>query len=354
MRSPLRLMMTLLLVLVAGACANGDQTRVTITIPRGSAFREAADSLAAHGVVEYPRLFGFYAARKKLDRNIRYGTYVIRRGASWTEVLLALKSGQGIVNRVTIPEGWPLWDIIPKLAKELELSPESLEVAVRDTLLLQRVGAPLGTETLEGYLFPDTYIFPGGSTAGQVVELMVNRFEQVWKGDWNDRLKARKMTRHQLVTLASIVEKEVRRGDERPLVAAVYTNRLRIRMPLQADPTVQYAQKKRPGRVFYSDLKVSSPYNTYRRVGLPPGPIASPGAASLEAALFPADVKYLYFVARPDGRHEFRKTYSEHLEAIRMVRQMAREDSIARLQREAAAADSVRAAGADSAATPQP
>ena len=354
MRKRLGTLVLAALLLVAGGCANRDQTRVTITIPQGATFREAADSLAAYGVVDFPRLFGFYAARRKLDRNIRYGTYVIRRGANWDEVLNSLRSGQGIVNRVTIPEGWPLWDIIPKLAKELELPEESLEVAVRDTLLLQRVGAPLGTETLEGYLFPDTYIFPGGSTARQAVDLMVHRFEQVWKADWNERLQERKMTRHQLVTLASIVEKEVRREEERPVVAAVYTNRLRIRMPLQADPTVQYAQKKRPGRVFYRDLKVTSPYNTYRRVGLPPGPIASPGAASLEAALFPADVPYLYFVARPDGRHEFRRTYREHLAAIQMVKQLAREDSIARVRREAAAADSARTAGTAGADTAGP
>ena len=117
------------------------------------------------------------------------------------------------MNRVTIPEGWPLWEIVPELAKKLEIPAESLEAAVRDTVLLQRVQAPLGTETLEGYLFPDTYDVPGATTARQAVTLMVNRFEQMWKPDWNARLKERKMSRHQVVTLASIVEKEVRRGE---------------------------------------------------------------------------------------------------------------------------------------------
>ncbi len=345
---------TILLLLLAApavpvlldAVGNRDQTRVTITIPRGSLFREAADSLSAHGIVEHPKLFGKYASQRGLDRDIRYGTYLIRRGASWNEVLEALKEGKGIMNRVTIPEGWPLWEIVPELAKKLEIPAESLEAAVRDTVLLQRVQAPLGTETLEGYLFPDTYDFPGATTARQAVTLMVNRFEQMWKPDWNARLKELKMSRHQVVTLASIVEKEVRRGEERPLVAAVYSNRLRIRMPLQADPTVQYAQKKRPGRVLYRDLRVDSPYNTYRRVGLPPGPIASPGSASIEAALFPADVPYKYFVARGDGRHEFRTTYREHLAAIQMVRSGARRDSLDRARRAAAEVDSaLRAVG---------
>jgi len=343
------LLLALVLLLPAAGCGSGDQTRVRITIRPGSPFREAADSLAAKGVVEHPRLFGFYAARRGLDRNIRYGTYLIRRGADWNEVLTALQQGRGIVTRVTIPEGWPLWEIIPTLSTALEVPVESLEVAVRDTLQLQRVGAPLGTETLEGYVFPDTYDFPGGSTARQAIDLMVNRFEQIWKADWNARLTELKMSRHQLLTLASIVEKEVRRDSERPLVAAVYSNRLRIRMPLQADPTVQYAQKKRPGRVLYRDLKVDSPYNTYRRVGLPPGPIASPGAASIEASLFPADVPYRFFVAHPDGHHEFRTTYGEHLAAIEMVRAVARSDSVARLakvRREQAELDSaMRAVG---------
>ena len=321
-----------LVPLLLDGLGNRDRTQVRLTIRRGSSFREAADSLEAHAIVHHPRVFGWYATRRGLDRNIRYGTYLIRRGASWNEVLTALQEGQGIVNRVTIPEGWPLWEILPKLSSELLIPAESLEVAVRDTLLLQRVGAPLGTETLEGYLFPDTYDFPGAVTARQAVELMVNRFEAVWKPDWNARLTELKMTRHQILTLASIVEKEVRRGEERPIVAAVYSNRLRIRMPLQADPTVQYAQRKRPGRVLYRDLKVESPYNTYRRVGLPPGPIASPGLASIEASLFPAKVPYRFFVARPDGRHEFRTTYGEHLAAIAMVRQMARQDSLEKAQ----------------------
>jgi UPF0755 protein len=170
----------------------------------------------------------------------------------------------------------------------------------------------------------------------------------VWKPEWDARLAEIRMSRHEIVTLASIVEKEVRKREESPVVSAVYHNRLRIRMPLQADPTVQFALKRRPGRVLYRDLRVDSPYNTYRRVGLPPGPIAAPGATSLEASLYPANVPYRYFVAHPNGHHEFRRTYQEHLEAIRMVRAKARSDS---LERRRAAADSAKAAmaAADSA-----
>lgn len=340
------------LALGAAACATDDRTMVTLTIRRGSNFREAAESLAAHGVVFNARLFGAYAARRGRDRRIEYGTYFIRRGASWDEVLEALALGKGIINRITVIEGLPLWEMLPLLARRLELPLDSFEVAVRDTALLRRLGVPRGITTAEGYLFPDTYDFPDGVTARQAVQLMVRRFERVWKPEWDARLVELRMTRHEVVTLASIVEKEVRKGSERPTVSAVYHNRLRIRMPLQADPTVQYAMKKRPGRVLYRDLRVESPYNTYRRVGLPPGPIAAPGAASIEAALYPADVPYRYFVAHPDGHHEFRRTYREHLEAIKMVRELARQYEVARqdsLRR--AAADSVAraAAGADTA-----
>ncbi len=320
----------LMTVGVAG-CGTSERESVAVLIPKGVSFREAADSLHAHGLVRSPALFRKYAALMKRDRTIRYGRYIIARGASWNAILTALEQGRGIVFRVVVPEGWAVWDIVPEVATKLSVPEDSVEAAVRDTSLLRRVGAPRGTRTLEGYLFPDTYDFPDGATARQAIELMVQRFERVWKPEWTARATELKLTRHQVVTLASIVEKEVRRGSERPTVSAVYHNRLKIGQALQADPTVQYALgRRRPGRVLYRDLRVNSPYNTYRRVGLPPGPIASPGAASLEAALYPADVTYRYFVAHPDGHHEFRNTYAEHLKAIEFVRSVARQDSLER------------------------
>ena len=331
-------------LLALAGCATADDTEVVLTIRPGSSFREAADSLAAHGVVRFPRLFGFYAARRGRDRSTRYGMYVIRRGASWNGILHALQTGEGIMNRVTIPEGWPLWETLPVLANTLELPLDSLEAAVRDPALLARLGIPRRVATAEGYLFPDTYDFPKGVTAREAVELMVRRFESRWDPAWDARLAMLKQTRHEVVTLASIVEKEAVKDQERPIIAGVYRNRLRIGMALQADPTVQYALRQRPGRVLLRHLKVDSPYNTYRNPGLPPGPIAAPGRASLEATLFPASVPYRFFVAHPDGHHEFRKTYAEHLEAIVMVREVARRDSLARadsLARDSLARDSL-------------
>lgn len=322
----------------ASACATSDDTPVRVTIAEGN-FPQAAESLAAHGLVRAPRLLGRYATFTKRDKSIKYGTYVIARGASWSAILDHLTTGEGIVNRVVIPEGWALWDIVPEVAKQLKVSEDSVRAAVTDTTLLRSLGVPRNVRNAEGYVFPDTYDFPDGVTARQAISLMIKRFEDVWLDDWDVRARELRMTRHQVVTLASIVEKEVRKGDERPVVSGVYHNRLKIGMALQADPTIQFALgRRRPGRVLYRDLNVQSPYNTYRRVGLPPGPIASPGAASLKAALYPADVPYKFFVAHPDGHHEFTRTFAEHSKAIVMVREAARRDSVERRRREATAA----------------
>ncbi|MEO7965651.1 MAG: endolytic transglycosylase MltG, partial [Gemmatimonadaceae bacterium] len=203
----------------------------------------------------------------------------------------------------------------------IEVAPESVEVAARDTALLHRLDIPTGT--LEGYLFPDTYTFPPGAKARDVVNAMVERFEKAWKPEWDAELKSRAITRHAAVTMASIVEKEARVPEERPVISAVYYNRLKAGMLLQADPTVQYALGKHVDRVLFKDLEIDSKYNTYKYPGLPPGPIASPGAPSLLAAVAPAKVPFLYFVADNDGHHEFRRTFAEHSEAIRSIRKRA-------------------------------
>lgn len=291
---------------------------VRVFVRQGAPFREAAESLATRGVVSSARLFGWYATARGSDRSLRWGTYILREGMPWESALTALLLGKGVVRTVTIPEGWTLADIAPAVAGALDVPADSVMAAARDSILLRRLGVPIGT--LEGYLFPDTYAFPVGSTARDAVRTMVARFEAQWQPAWDSILPRIRMTRHGVITLASIIEREVRHDPERPIVSAVYHNRLRARMPLQADPTVDYALGRRPGRVLFKDLRVDSPYNTYRNPGLPPGPIGAPGVASIRAALEPANVPFRYFVAGPDGRHEFRRTYTEHLEAIRMVR----------------------------------
>jgi UPF0755 protein len=304
---------------VLAACGQtpyGASTRVII--PRGASFAEAADSLSKANLVGWRKMFRVYARVTGGDRNIKPGTYLLKHGTPWKDIIAALNGGHGLVNTITIPEGYTISQITPLLARTLKVPVESVQAAVRDTSLLARLDIP--NPTLEGYLFPDTYAFPLGTTASQAVHEMVYDFERRWKPEWDGKATALKINRNDLVTMASIVEREARVPEERPVIAAVYYNRLQKGMLLQADPTVQYALGHHVGRVLYKDLEVKSPYNTYIHKGLPPGPVAAPGVASLAAAANPANVPYLYFVASPDGHHEFRMTLQEHTSAIREVR----------------------------------
>lgn len=305
------------------AACNGPPSGVPrrVVIPAGATLHAAADSLARAQVIDAPRLFRLYAALERHDRDLKPGTYLLQRHMGWRAALDALTRGKGLVHTVTIPEGWELREIEPLLVRVLSVPPESVDVAVRDSALLDQVGSP--GPTLEGYLFPDTYTFPSGTSARTAVTMMVHEFEREWRPQWDSAAQSFGMSRNDVVTLASIIEKEARRADERPLISAVYHNRLRRHMPLQADPTVQFALGHHVERVTYKDLTISSPYNTYRHRGLPPGPIGSPGVASLDAALTPAPVPYLYFVAAPDGHHEFRTTFAEHTAARHAIRRQA-------------------------------
>jgi UPF0755 protein len=222
------------------------------------------------------------------------------------------------MRSITIPEGWSLSQIVPQLARVLSVPVDSVQAAVRDTALLHALDVP--TPTLEGYLFPDTYIFPDGTTPLTAVRAMVARFQAVWDPAWDAQLQKVAMSRNDVMALAAIVEKEARLPEERPVIAAVYLNRLKAGMLLQADPTVQYAIGHHVTRVYYKDLEIDSPYNTYKHGGLPPGPIASPGKPAIVAALFPASVPYRFFVAHPDGHHEFTKSFKEHSAAVQRAR----------------------------------
>ena len=312
------------------SCRGSGTGEVRVLVPRGATLRVAAESLAKAGVVQNATAFRLYGMLRGSDRSIRAGTYVFKRGISWGEVLDDLRGGKGLEHAITIPEGWSLIQIVPQLARVLEVPVDSVRAAVRDTALLHRLDVP--TPTLEGYLFPDTYVFPDGTTARTAIRVMVERFERVWQPEWNARVQALAMSRHDVMALASIVEKEARLPEERPVIAAVYLNRLKKGMLLQADPTVQYALGKHVARVLYKDLDVESPYNTYKHTGLPPGPIASPGKPSIVAAFNPASFPYTYFVAHPDGDHEFTTNFTAHSIAVRGARREW--DSVAALRRD--------------------
>lgn len=315
---------------LAAACRGGGTGEARVVIPRGASLRVAADSLEKAGVIQNAALFRLYGTLGERDRSIRAGTYVFRRGVSWSDVLADLRGGKGLVRTITVPEGWSLSQIVPQLARVLGAPVDSVEVAVRDTALLHALDVP--TPTLEGYLFPDTYVFPEGTTPRQAVRLMVARFRRVWQPEWDQQLQKQAMSRNDVMALAAIVEKEARRPEERPVIAAVYLNRLRTGMRLQADPTVQYALGQHVARVLYKHLEIDSPYNTYRYGGLPPGPIASPGKPAIVAALYPANVPYRFFVAYPDGHHEFTTNFAEHSAAVRGARREW--DSVAAARRD--------------------
>jgi UPF0755 protein len=309
---------TALILGIVVACGGGGGRPVRVTVPPGSSLGIAAESLARAGVIGSPRLFRLYALVRRDDRKIKAGTYMLRRNSSYAAALDAVRGGKGLVHSVTIPEGYALAQIIPLFATKLAVSADSLEAAVRDTSLLHRLDDP--AQTIEGYVFPDTYIFPEQTSARTAIATAVRRFEQVWLPQWTARLDTIGLSRHDVMTLASIIEKEARLPEERAVIAAVYMNRLRDHMLLQADPTVQYAIGEHQSRVLYKHLEVESDYNTYKHLGLPPGPIASPGRASIIAALYPANVPYKYFVALPDGHHEFRNDYAGHESARRLAR----------------------------------
>jgi len=312
-----------LAALAVGAMACDGSGNARVTVPSGASMRLAADSLEAAGVIGSAKLFSVYAKVTGRDRNIKAGTYILDRGASWNAIVNALVAGKGIVLTLTIPEGWDLKTIIPTISRVMKVPAAALNSASRDAALIRQLKVPV--PTLEGYLFPETYLLPESSTALPIVRRLVAEFERRWKPEWNGQLEKLGMSRHQVITLASIIEKEARVATERPTISAVYHNRLKIGMMLQADPTVLYALGRHENRVLYRHLEVQSPYNTYRNVGLPPGPIASPGSASIEAALFPADVPFLYFVAHPDGHHEFTSTVREHNEMVRRMRALRRQ-----------------------------
>lgn len=299
------------------------ESLVRVLVPKGSTVRAVADSLQQAGVIGSPRLFRWFASSTGRSRAIKPGAYQFSRRASYSYVLDALVSGRSLMHTVTIPEGYDVRDIAPLIAKALSVSEDSVRAVATDTAWRRRLNVP--APTVEGYFFPATYSFADGTTARDAMNEMLERFEAGWKPEWNARLDSMSISRHAAITMASIVEKEARKPEERAIISAVYWNRVKKGMLLQADPTVQYALPTHVERVLFKDLEIESKYNTYKYAGLPPGPIASPGEASIVAALNPANVPYLYFVAHPDGHHEFRTTFAEHSRAIVDIKRQRRQ-----------------------------
>ena len=286
---------------------------VFVDLPPGTSVSGIANRLAAAGVIPDAWTFRLAARWSGADRRLKAGEYRFAGESTPREVIGRLVAGDVFTRSITFPEGLTIAEMGEIFERSTLGTAADFVLAASDPSLAEPFDSR--ARSLEGFLFPDTYMLPRGTDADATVRAMVARFDRAFDGELRAAAAARRMTPREVLTMASLIEKETGKAEERPLVSAVYHNRLRLGMPLQCDPTVIYAMmlaRRWNGNLRRVDLEMDSPYNTYVVRGLPPGPIASPGLASLRAAVHPADVKYLYFVSRNDGSHVFANTLTEH------------------------------------------
>jgi len=300
------------------------ETPVILIVPRGASLSQIADSLQKKGLIEQTKLFQFWAKTLGHETSLKAGIYDIPKGLNYPQLISYLANTKPVDIRVMLIEGWSTENIIKELSQKLQLEFHLLDSLVNDPGFCLQVGVK--ANNLTGYLLPDTYAFPYGISEQQVLHYLVQKTIAIFNSDTVKAvLSSSGYNLHQLTTLASIVEGEAMIDVERPVIASVYWNRLNRGMKLQADPTVQFALKGKPRRLLYKDLKIDSPYNTYRYSGLPPGPINNPGKASILAVLFPERTNYIYFVAKGDGSHVFSRNSSEHARAKAAFNKVRRE-----------------------------
>ncbi len=293
-----------------------------VTVQAGQTVSQVADMLWEMGLIRDEGAFVAAAYVTRKWRRVQAGRHELGPGMSALEILDALcQQGEKTWRWITVPEGHTLAEIAAKLERE-HLGRAAAFLREASRLETFDVGFPLPEDSLEGYLFPDTYRIDTDQTERDIVVQMLQRFEEVvWGGLFEGKDAPEEWNLRNTLILASMIEKEARREDERAIIAGVYANRLRRGQLLECDATVQYALgASRKERLSYEDLGIDSEYNTYLHPGLPPGPICSPGEASIGAAMHPADVPYLYYVARPDGSHIFSTTFDEHKAAIARAR----------------------------------
>ncbi len=299
-----------------------------IHIPRGTTFRQAVEILSEAKLVRNKNLFLLLGRINGMERRIKAGYYSIQGPLSPLTIFRMLKKGQIIEYEVTVVEGDSLREIGEKLSEKDIIQKKDFKKLSSDKQFLfsHRIDAP----SFEGYLFPDTYKIPKGMAPEEAVGMMIVRMREKYSGEMRKRAYELNLTERETLTLASIIEKEAVIDEERPLISAVYHNRLKKGVPLQADPTCIYGFKRFEEKITEKDLRRKTPYNTYVIKGLPPGPIASPGIKSINAALYPADVPYMFFVSNNDGTHIFSITPGEHRVAVKLYRKKKNEVSKAK------------------------
>ena len=296
--------------------ASQDSRSVTFEVQPGMTLKQVTLELFNQRLILSPSAFQAIAYIQDKEKQIMVGEFSLSPSMLPTEIILRLTSGKTILYPLTIPEGYRITEIASLLDTQGLASSEVFILQTQDKDLIKSMDIP--TDSLEGYLFPETYYLSKLTSEKKIVQKMVNTFkEKVLKSQLLKSTKESPLSLHEIITLASLIEKETGLDSERKLISSVFHNRLRKNMRLQTDPTVIYAIEKFDGNIRKRDLKIDSPYNTYKYKGLPPGPISSPGIKSIEAAIFPIKSNHLYFVSRQDGSHHFSSTLVEHNQAVK-------------------------------------
>jgi UPF0755 protein len=296
----------------------------TVVIPRGASFKAVLDSLEFSGVLRLRWTLNLSGRVLGLTKTMKVGKYIFPRGLSNIEILNDLAEGKSrILVTLPVPEGWRMERIALQCGKILGIDTQRFISLCDNSTFRKELGVE--ASSIEGYLMPDTYKFLWQVSEEEIIERMVGDFQKFYADSLKKRQEELRFSLNEILALASIVEGEAVLDRERPIIAGVYLNRLKKRMRLEADPTVQYAIPDGHRRLTYSDLRYNSPYNTYLNYGLPPGPINSPGRKSILAVLYPEKHSYFYFVADGTGGHLFSRTYAEHQKAVKAYRRMRRE-----------------------------
>jgi len=298
-----------------------NKTTFRIIIPKGVSTYTVRSILEKEGIVKSDSSFAYIARVLGAAKHIKAGEYELSPSDTLLKIILKLKRGEVLPSRqilVTFPEGTSIY----KMGEILKINevgdPEKFQDLIKEGITREireqywHIFKYIPSESLEGYLYPDSYYFFNDARVADLVSVMLKRFNEVVIPFWLESLKDTKYNLHEILTLASIIEKESKVPEERAIISSVFHNRLKIKMPLAADPTIKYALERPTQKVYLNQLEVDSLYNTYKRRGLPPGPICNPGIESIKAALYPAQTNYFYFVAGKDGSHIFSRTWAEH------------------------------------------
>ena len=318
---PILLVITLVIAILYWP-QNNMKRSTKITINHGESLSIISSKLLKGGIITNKKFFGLATKIMGLEKSIPVGTYQLENIYINKDIINRLVFGSPEVKRITLLEGWNIKQVCSHLSKEMGFDYNYLLEIINDKNFMQSL--ELESDNLEGYLYPETYYFFDGERERSVIRRLVKEYKKFWSNTNITKADSMNLTQHQIVTLASIIEGEAIYDSERPIISAVYHNRLKKGMKLQADPTVQYIIKDGPRRLLNKDLRIESPYNTYLNLGLPPGPINSPGRNSLIAALFPEKNDFIFFVAKGDGYHTFTTNEREHNIAKKNLQKLRR------------------------------